>query len=271
MENGLATWLRSTLSVSWNGLPSCSYSASTHQAYQGRTLSTPTRAVSATGGGAQAVRDAIAASIATLPQHLCRSLAWDQDAEMAQHCLTPRRCRPRRLLLRPPFTLAAWNQREHQRSPPSILPERHRPLQTLKRRHGRRRCSPQRSTPQNPRLEDPSRVPHRTHRLPQTRQCCDDPLNPGPYRGGAVPSSCRHRRGRSSRTPPTRDFVRMENGGIGGEARTSYPPLRTAGCQQLGIRDDPPGLLLKCLVGEAGDATSEVTGVVVVETTERHE
>ena len=33
MENGVATWLRTTLSVSWNGLPSCSYSASTHQAY----------------------------------------------------------------------------------------------------------------------------------------------------------------------------------------------------------------------------------------------
>ena len=35
--------------------------------------------------GAQAVRDAIAASITTLPQQLRRSLAWDQGAEMAQH------------------------------------------------------------------------------------------------------------------------------------------------------------------------------------------
>ena len=38
-----------------------------------------------TGHGAQAVRDAITASIATLPQQLRRSLAWDQGAEMAQH------------------------------------------------------------------------------------------------------------------------------------------------------------------------------------------
>ena len=37
------------------------------------------------GHGAQAVRDAIAASITTLPQQLRRSLAWDQGAEMAQH------------------------------------------------------------------------------------------------------------------------------------------------------------------------------------------
>ena len=37
------------------------------------------------GHGAQAVRDAIAASIVTLPQQLRRSLTWDQGAEMAQH------------------------------------------------------------------------------------------------------------------------------------------------------------------------------------------
>jgi IS30 family transposase len=37
------------------------------------------------GHGAEAVRDAIAASIITLPEQLRRSLAWDQGAEMAQH------------------------------------------------------------------------------------------------------------------------------------------------------------------------------------------
>jgi IS30 family transposase len=37
------------------------------------------------GHGAQAVRDAIADSIATLPEQLRRSLTWDQGAEMAQH------------------------------------------------------------------------------------------------------------------------------------------------------------------------------------------
>src|SRR6266849_1557843 len=38
-----------------------------------------------TGHGAEAVRDAIAASIVTLPEQLRRSLTWDQGAEMAQH------------------------------------------------------------------------------------------------------------------------------------------------------------------------------------------
>jgi IS30 family transposase len=37
------------------------------------------------GHGAEAVRDAIAASIATQPEQLRRSLTWDQGAEMAQH------------------------------------------------------------------------------------------------------------------------------------------------------------------------------------------
>ncbi len=37
------------------------------------------------GHGAEAVRDAIARSIVTLPRQLRRSLAWDQGAEMARH------------------------------------------------------------------------------------------------------------------------------------------------------------------------------------------
>ena len=37
------------------------------------------------GHGAEAVRNAIAATITTLPEQLRKSLAWDQGAEMAQH------------------------------------------------------------------------------------------------------------------------------------------------------------------------------------------
>ena len=37
------------------------------------------------GHGPEAVRDAIAATVSTLPTQLRRSLTWDQGAEMAQH------------------------------------------------------------------------------------------------------------------------------------------------------------------------------------------
>ncbi len=37
------------------------------------------------GHGAESVRDAIARSIATMPQQLRQSLTWDQGAEMSQH------------------------------------------------------------------------------------------------------------------------------------------------------------------------------------------
>jgi IS30 family transposase len=37
------------------------------------------------GHGAEAVRDAIASTITTLPGHLRRSLTWDQGTEMADH------------------------------------------------------------------------------------------------------------------------------------------------------------------------------------------
>jgi IS30 family transposase len=37
------------------------------------------------GHRADAVRDAIAAKTTTLPEHLRKTLTWDQGAEMAQH------------------------------------------------------------------------------------------------------------------------------------------------------------------------------------------
>ena len=51
-------------------------------------------------------------------------------------------------------------------------------------RSGRRR--PQQPPPKDPRLEDPRRSPQRSPTLTRTRQCCDDPLNPGSRRATYV-------------------------------------------------------------------------------------
>jgi IS30 family transposase len=52
---------------------------------EGHDSSGTTSSRSSTGTGARAVRDAIANTIATLPEELRRSLTWDQGIEMAQH------------------------------------------------------------------------------------------------------------------------------------------------------------------------------------------
>ncbi len=52
---------------------------------EGHDSSGTTSSRSSTGAGARAVRDAIANTIATLPEELRRSLTWDQGIEMAQH------------------------------------------------------------------------------------------------------------------------------------------------------------------------------------------
>ena len=77
------------------------------------------------------VRDAIAASITTLPEQLRRTLTWNQGAEDGS-ATRPAPCRDgHRHLLRPsPQPLAARHQRKHQWPPTPVLPEGHRLLET---------------------------------------------------------------------------------------------------------------------------------------------
>ena len=106
------------------------------------------------GHGAEAVRDAITAAIATLPVQLRRSLTWDQGAEMARHDdlrikhdLPVYFCDPN----------SPWQRGTNENDPraaPAVLPQGHRPHAPRPRRaRSRRRCA-QRATPQDPWMED---------------------------------------------------------------------------------------------------------------------
>ena len=105
------------------------------------------------GHGAEAVRDAIARTITTLPEQLRRSLTWDQGAEMAQHARV-RIDTALRSTLRPAQPVAARDEREHQRSAATVLPERNRSQRPQRERSGRGGCSPQWPAAKDPAVEN---------------------------------------------------------------------------------------------------------------------
>ena len=106
------------------------------------------------GHAADVVADALAAKIVELPEQLRRSLTWDQGKEMADHARFSDQHRRAGLLLRPAQSLAARQQREHQRSAPPVLPQTHRDRALQPSRSRRRRSRTQRPPSTNPRLED---------------------------------------------------------------------------------------------------------------------
>src|SRR4029450_11420369 len=102
------------------------------------------------GHGAQAVRDAIAATgrdaaRATPPIVDLGSGCGAGPARPAAD-----RHRPAGVLLRSAQPLAARHQREHQRAAAPVLPQGHRPQQAQRRRPHRRRHCPHQPTPQDP-------------------------------------------------------------------------------------------------------------------------
>ena len=77
------------------------------------------------GHGAEAVRDAITSTIATLPDQLRRSLTWDQGAEMAQHAQLRIDTGLHVFFCDPRSPVAARHEREHQRLAAPVLPQRY--------------------------------------------------------------------------------------------------------------------------------------------------
>jgi IS30 family transposase len=77
---------------------------------------------------AETVQHAIIRKTRHLPKLLRNTLTWDQGAELALHKKISTSLDMQVYFSRPAQPLAARHQREHQRTPETILPQRHRPI-----------------------------------------------------------------------------------------------------------------------------------------------
>ena len=104
-------------------------------------------------------------------------------------CRVQSRDRHRRLLRRSPQSVAKGQQREHQRTPSPVFPERHRSLTVERRGHRSSRQRALQSSAQDTRLEDSGRGIQRTATLHSITKCCFDRLNPVNTRQFCTPSN----------------------------------------------------------------------------------
>lgn len=90
----------------------------------------------------------------------------------------PRRDGYAGVLRRLPITLAATNERKHQRTSPVVLPEGQGPLPLVRRGHRGGRSRAEHLATENARLEDPRRSIQRATVVVPTSRCCSDRLSP---------------------------------------------------------------------------------------------
>src|SRR4029077_12766211 len=80
------------------------------------------------GYGAITMKNALAATMTTLPEQLRRSLTWDRGKELSAHATFIVETGIPVYFGRPAKPLAARHEREHQRPAAPILPQGHRPV-----------------------------------------------------------------------------------------------------------------------------------------------
>lgn len=108
------------------------------------------------GHGAQAVREAIAKAMSSLPKQLKKSLTWDQGTEMAQHALLSIHTGLQVYFCDPQ---SPWQRgsNEHQRAVAPILPKGHGPQRASSNRSPGSGAGLEHETAQDARMEDSRR------------------------------------------------------------------------------------------------------------------
>ena len=110
------------------------------------------------------VIEALKDRIKFLPEHLVRSLTWDQGRELAAHKQLSIDTGVQVYFCDPHSPVAARQQREHQRAAAPVPPERHRPRGPRPGRAGPNRRSAQRPAPTDARMDEPGREDGRAAR-----------------------------------------------------------------------------------------------------------
>ena len=113
------------------------------------------------GNTAQAVRNALTETVQRLPEHLWQSLTWDQGREMAQHVQFSIDTGVDVYFCDPKSSVAAGNQREHQRTVTPILSQRHQHETAHPTRPRPGRLLPKHPPSTNPRRDDTIRQTRR--------------------------------------------------------------------------------------------------------------
>ena len=105
---------------------------------------------------ANTVAEAMIREMGKLPEHLRRSITGDRGSELADYANYPGGVEGTGVLLRPPLTLAARHQREHQPAAAVLAREGHRPLGPHGPGPAPDRGHPQQPTPTHIGPADPS-------------------------------------------------------------------------------------------------------------------